>query len=254
MAISTRPHPPVRTGPSPHRWWTLAVLCLSLLIVFIGNSSLNVALPTLSRELHASESQLQWVVASYSLVFAGLLFTSGALGDRYGRKGALQLGLLLFLIGATLAAFSNDINQLIACRALMGAAAAFIMPSTLSIIINVFEPHERPKAIAIWASITGAAGGFGPLVSGFLLGHFWYGSIFLINVPIIVIALVAGHFLVPTSRDPEEASLDPIGAVLSVIGIVALVLRPHRGAGQGLGQRHHPRLLRDRDRRPRPVS
>ncbi len=223
MATTTRPHPPARTGPSPHRWWTLAVLCLSLLIVFIGNSSLNVALPTLSRELHASESQLQWVVAAYSLVFAGLLFSSGALGDRYGRKGALQLGLVLFLVGAVLASLSNDMWQLIASRALMGAAAAFIMPSTLSIIINVFDPHERPKAIAIWASITGAAGGFGPLVSGFLLGHFWYGSIFLINVPIIVLALVAGHFLVPTSRDPEEASLDPIGAVLSIIGVVALV-------------------------------
>ncbi|MCU1455998.1 MAG: hypothetical protein JWL73_90 [Actinomycetia bacterium] len=223
MARTARTHPPVRTGPSPHRWWTLAVLCLSLLIVFIGNSSLNVVLPTLSRELHASESQLQWVVAAYSLVFAGLLFTSGALGDRYGRKGALQLGLVLFLGGAGLAALSNDMWQLIACRALMGAAAAFIMPSTLSIIINVFDPHERPKAIAIWASITGAAGGFGPLVSGFLLGHFWYGSIFLINVPIIAVALVAGHFLVPTSRDPEEASLDLIGAVLSIVGVVALV-------------------------------
>jgi EmrB/QacA subfamily drug resistance transporter len=233
IATTARPHPPARTGPSPHRWWTLAVLCLSLLIVFIGNSSLNVALPTLSRELHASESQLQWVVASYSLVFAGLLFTSGALGDRFGRKGALQLGLLLFLVGAGLAALSNDMRQLIACRAIMGAAAAFIMPSTLSIIINVFDPHERPKAIAIWASITGAAGGFGPLVSGFLLGHFWYGSIFLINVPIIVVALAAGHFLVPTSRDPEEASLDPVGAVLSIIGVVALVYGLIEAPGKG---------------------
>jgi len=191
--------------------------------VFVGNSSLNVAIPTLSRELHASESQLQWVVAVYSLVFAGLLFSTGALGDKYGRKGALQLGLLLFLVGAGLASQSTSMGQLIACRAIMGIAGAFIMPSTLSIIINVFPAHERPKAIAIWASVTGAAGAFGPVASGLLLGHFWYGSIFLINVPVIVIALVAGKFLVPKSRDPEESQFDPMGAVLSIIGVVALV-------------------------------
>jgi EmrB/QacA subfamily drug resistance transporter len=205
------------------RWWALPVLCLSLLIVFVGNSSLNVAIPTLSRDLHATESQLQWVVAVYSLVFAGLLFTTGALGDRFGRKGALQLGLSLFALSALLASQSTNMGELIACRALMGAAAALIMPSTLSIIVNIFPPSERPKAIAIWASITGAAGALGPVASGYLLGHFWFGSIFLINVPVIVIALVAGKFLIPKSRDPNEATLDPIGAVLSVVGIVALV-------------------------------
>jgi EmrB/QacA subfamily drug resistance transporter len=205
------------------RWWALAVLCLSLLIVFVGNSSLNVALPQLSKDLHATESQLQWVVASYSLVFAGLLFTTGALGDRYGRKGALQLGLLLFLVGAALATLSHSMEQLIACRCVMGAAGALIMPATLSILVNTFPPHERPKAIAIWASITGAAGALGPVASGYLLGHYWYGSIFLVNVPIIAIALVSGAILLPKSRDPEEAALDPVGAVLSIIGIVALV-------------------------------
>ena len=205
------------------RWWTLSVLCLSLLIVFVGNSSLNVTLPTLARELHATESQLQWVVASYSLVFAGLLFTTGALGDRFGRKGALQLGLLLFLVGAGLASASSAMWELIACRAVMGAAGALIMPSTLSILINVFDAHERPKAIAIWASVTGAAGALGPVASGYLLGHFWFGSVFLVNVPIIAVALVAGWFLVPTSRDPQEAALDPVGAILSIVGIVALV-------------------------------
>ena len=137
------------------RWWALSVLCLSLLIVFVGNSTLNVAIPTLSRDLHATESQLQWVVAIYSLVFAGLLFTTGALGDRFGRKGALQLGLGMFAISAFLAAESTGMGQLIVCRALMGGAAALIMPSTLSIIINIFPNHERPKAIAIWASIRG---------------------------------------------------------------------------------------------------
>ncbi|MGZ4693004.1 MAG: DHA2 family efflux MFS transporter permease subunit [Acidimicrobiales bacterium] len=205
------------------RWWALVVLCLSLLIVFVGNSSLNVALPTLSRDLHATTSQLQWVVAIYSLVFAGLLFSTGAIGDRYGRKGALQFGLSLFLVGCLLASLSNSMWQLIASRALMGAAAAFIMPSTLSIIVNIFPPEERTKAIAVWASVTGAAGSLGPLASGWLLGHFWYGAVFLVNVPIIIVALVSGWFVVPKSRDPEEAALDPIGAVLSIIGITALV-------------------------------
>ena len=155
----------------PRRWWMLAVLCLSLLIVFVGNSSLNVAIPTLSTELHASESQLQWVVASYSLVFAGLLFSTGAIGDRFGRKGALQLGLVGFLVSAVLASLSTEMWQLIASRALMGAAAAFIMPSTLSILVNVFPPGERAKAIAIWAGTAGAAGAIGPVSSGWLLGH-----------------------------------------------------------------------------------
>jgi len=230
--------PDVGTGTETlyaRRWWALSVLCLSLLIVFVGNSSLNVAIPTLSRELHATESQLQWVVAIYSLVFAGLLFTTGALGDRFGRKGALQGGLLLFAIGAVLASQAKHMESLIACRALMGVAAALIMPSTLSIIINIFPMHERPKAIAIWASVTGAAGAFGPVVSGWLLGHFWFGSIFLINVPIIVVALVAGNFVVPKSRDPEHAAFDPVGAVLSIVGIVALVYGLIEAPDQGWG-------------------
>ncbi len=215
--------PPIDPHTYERRWYTLGVLCLSLLIVFIGNSSLNVAIPTLSRVLHATTSQLQWVVAVYSLVFAGLLFTSGALGDRFGRKGALQAGLVLFLVGAALATASNDMWQLIACRALMGLGGAFIMPSTLSILVNVFPAEERSKAIAVWAGTTGGAGAIGPVASGWLLGHFWYGAVFLINIPIIVIALVSGHFLVPKSRDPEQAQIDPVGAGLSIVGIGALV-------------------------------
>jgi EmrB/QacA subfamily drug resistance transporter len=221
-ATAAPPATPTRPA-DPRRWWMLAVLCLSLLIVFVGNSSLNVAIPTLSRDLHASDAQLQWVVASYSLVFAGLLFSTGAIGDRFGRKGALQLGLLGFLVAATLATLSTEMWQLIGCRALMGAAAAFIMPSTLSIIVNVFPAEERTKAIAIWAATTGAAGAIGPVASGWLLGHFWYGSVFLINVPIIAVAIGAGWFLVPKSRDPQEARLDPIGALLSIVGISSLV-------------------------------
>ncbi len=205
------------------RWWTLGVLCLSLLIVFGGNSTLNVALPTLSRELGATESQLQWVVASYSLVFAGLLFTSGALGDRFGRKGALQLGLATFLIASLLASQATDTSQIIACRVLMGVGAAFIMPSTLSILVNVFPAGERTKAIAIWAGTTGVAGSIGPVITGYLLGHFWFGSVFLVYVPVIALALVGGWFFVPKSRDPDQGKLDPLGALLSIVGVSTLV-------------------------------
>jgi EmrB/QacA subfamily drug resistance transporter len=230
--------PPV-TGVDPRyygrRWWTLGVLCLSLLIVFVGNSSLNVTLPTLERELHATNSQLQWVVAIYSLVFAGMLFTSGALGDRFGRKGALQFGLVGFLAGCVLAAMSTQMWELIGCRALLGFSAAFIMPSTLSILVNVFPAEERAKAIGIWAGVTGAAGAIGPVASGWLLGHFWYGSVFLVNVPIILVALVGGFFLVPKSRDPEEGVLDPIGAILSIVGIVALVYGLIEAPSEGWG-------------------
>ena len=216
---------PLHEDPVVHarRWWILAVLCLSLLIVFIGNSSLNVAIPTLSRDLHASNSQLQWVIAIYSLVFAGLLFSTGATGDRYGRKGALQFGLVVYLLAILAATWSTSMSQLIACRAAMGLGAAFIMPSTLSILVNVFPPTERTKAIAIWASVTGAAGAIGPVASGWMLGHFWYGSVFLVNIPILVVALVAGQALVPRSKDPQQGKLDPVGAVLSVVGIVAIV-------------------------------
>lgn len=209
--------------PYDKRWWTLGVLCLSLLIVFVGNSSLNVAIPTLSRELDASTSQLQWVVASYSLVFAGLLFTAGAVGDRFGRKGALQAGLIGFLVAAVLATLATSMGQLIAARALMGGCAAFIMPSTLSILVNVFPAEERAKAIAVWAGVTGAAGAIGPVASGWLLGHFWYGSVFLVNVPIVLVALVLGVFFVPRSKDPEEAPIDFVGAGLSIVGLGSLV-------------------------------
>jgi EmrB/QacA subfamily drug resistance transporter len=217
------------------RWWTLVVLCLSLLIVFVGNSSLNVAIPTLSRELSATESQLQWMIAIYSLVFAGLLFTTGALGDRFGRKGALQTGLAIFLLACVGATLSDHMWQIIAARAAMGLGAALIMPSTLSILVNVFPPEERTKAIAIWASVTGAAGAIGPVASGLIIDHFWYGAVFLINLPFVITALIAGFFLVPKSKDPQQGVLDPLGAFLSIVGISSLVYglieAPDRGWG-----------------------
>jgi EmrB/QacA subfamily drug resistance transporter len=205
------------------RWWTLSVLCLSLLMVVMGNTVLNVALPTLVKELDATNSQLQWMVDAYSLVFAGLLFTGGALGDRFGRKGALQVGLALFGLGSALAAVSGSAGQVIASRALMGAAAALVMPATLSILTNVFPPRERARAIGIWAGVAGAGGAIGPITSGWLLEHFWWGSVFFLNIPVVIVALLAGRFLVPTSRDEGEAPLDLVGALMSIVAVSSLV-------------------------------
>jgi MFS transporter, DHA2 family, multidrug resistance protein len=205
------------------RWWILAVLCTSLMVVIIGNTALNVALPTLSRTLGASTSQLQWIVDGYSLVFAGLLLTAGALGDRFGRKGALQFGLLVFLAGTLLSAFTPHAWALIAGRAIMGFGAAFVMPATLSILTTVFPMDERPKAIAVWSAISFAGAAFGPVISGFLLEHFWWGSVFLVNLPVLLFALIAGFILVPRTRDDDQGRLDPVGAALSIAGLGALV-------------------------------
>ena len=221
-----------------HRWQILAVLCASLVIVIVGNTVLNVALPTLQKAstdggLGASNTQIQWIVDAYGLVFAGLLFTAGALGDRFGRKGALQAGLLVFGLGSLVGALSDSSGMLIFARAVMGAGAAFVMPSTLSLLTNVFPSRERAKAIAIWAGISGGGAAIGPLASGFLLEHFWWGSVFLVNLPIIAAALIAGWILVPKSKDPKGSPLDPLGAVLSIVGISSLVYAiiegPHHG-------------------------
>jgi EmrB/QacA subfamily drug resistance transporter len=210
------------------RWWILAVLCLSLLIIVVDNSILNVAIPTLARSkaaggLGASTSELQWIVDAYTLVFAGLLLTAGSLGDRFGRRGALQLGMVIFGLGSLASAFSHTANELIFTRAFTGIGAAFIMPATLSIITNVFPPEERGRAIGLWAAIAGVAVALGPISGGFLLQHFYWGSIFLVNIPIVVVSLTAGVFLIPDSRDPAKPPLDPVGAVLSIAGLVTLV-------------------------------
>ncbi len=205
------------------RWMILGVLCLSLVLVVVGNSSLNVALPRLQEDLGASSTQLQWIVDAYSIVFACLLLPSGALGDRFGRKGALQLGLATVGIASLLSTFAHSATQLIATRALMGVGAAFVMPATLSILANVFPPGERARAIAIWAGFSGAGAAIGPVLSGFLLEHYYWGSVFFVNVPIVIAALVAGAILVPTSKDPNHGRLDPIGALLSIVALVALL-------------------------------
>jgi EmrB/QacA subfamily drug resistance transporter len=210
------------------RWWILGVLCLSLLIIVVDNSILNVALPTLARPesqggLNATTSELQWMVDAYTLVFAGLLLTAGSLGDRFGRRGGLQLGLAVFGLGSLLSALASSPSQLIAARSVMGVGGAFIMPATLSLITNIFEGRERGRAIAIWAGVAGLAVAIGPLTGGFLLEHFYWGSIFLVNLPIVAFALGAGLLIMPTSKDPTAPKLDPVGAVLSIAGLVSLV-------------------------------
>jgi EmrB/QacA subfamily drug resistance transporter len=205
------------------RWAILVVLCVSLLVIVLDNSILNVAIPTLIRDLDASNSQVQWMVDSYTLVFAGLLLTMGALGDRYGRRYALQAGYVLFGLGSLASAFAGSADQLIATRAFMGIGGALIMPATLSIITNVFPPQERGRAIGVWAGTAGVGVALGPLTGGFLLDHFFWGSIFLVNLPIVVFGLVAGFVLIPNSKDPSAPKLDPVGAVLSIAALVSIV-------------------------------
>src|ERR1700738_2947289 len=171
------------------RWWILGVLCLRLGVVSGTNTSLNVGLPSLARSLHASASQLQWIVDAYSLVFAGLLLTAGSLGDRYGRKRALNVGLVIFALASGAAAVSTSAGQLVAARGVMGVGAALVMPATLSVLAQVFPQRERPRAIAIWAGFAGAGGAGGSLLSGWLLLHFWWGSIFLTNIAVALVAL-----------------------------------------------------------------
>ncbi len=225
------------------RWLTLLVLCISLIVIVLDNTILNVALPTLAHPsaeggLGASASQLQWIVDAYTLVFAGLLLTAGSLGDRFGRYGFLALGLAVFGIGSTMSAFAPSATALIFTRALMGVGGACIMPSTLSIITNVFtDPAERGKAIGIWAGVSALGLGLGPITGGVLLEHFWWGSVFIVNVPIVVTGLVLGYALVPESRDPSHSRLDPVGAVLSIVSLGALlwsvIEAPARGWASG---------------------
>jgi EmrB/QacA subfamily drug resistance transporter len=215
------------------RWWTLLVLCLSLTMVIVGNTTLNVALPTLIVELRATNAELQWMVDAYGLVFAGLLLTCGALGDRFGRKGALSAGLVIFGAASFLAGLSDSAAEVIVFRAIMGVGAALVMPATLSILTNVFPPHERGRAIGAWAGVAAAGAAFGPIISGWLLGHFWWGSVFFVNMPVVVAALIGGALLVPTSRDPRQPRLDLVGAGLSIVGLCALLYAIIEGPSHG---------------------
>ncbi|MER6361355.1 MFS transporter [Kitasatospora sp. NPDC001527] len=220
---------PPRVPEAIHRrrWAILCTLVLALLVVVLDNSILNVAMKTIASPaptgIGASQSDLEWSINSYTLVFAGLLFTSGLLGDRFGRKRALLAGMAVFGVASLLSALASTPGELIGYRALMGVGGALAMPATLAIIMNVFERSEQPKAIGIWAGAVGLAIAIGPITGGLLIEHFWWGSVFLVNVPIVVVALIAMVLLVPESKDPNPGRMDPVGVLLSIIGLVALI-------------------------------
>ncbi|MFZ4510701.1 MAG: MFS transporter [Candidatus Nanopelagicales bacterium] len=216
----------------PRRWAILGVLVVSLLIVVLDNTVLNIALPTIQSDLNATAGELVWAIDSYILAFAALLFTWGALGDRYGRKRILVIGLIIFGLASAASAFATSPGMLIGFRAVMGVGGAAVMPTTLAIITVVFPPHERGKAIGAWAGAVGAAVALGPVLGGLLLQHpEWFswitgndwGAVFLINVPIVIIGLIGIWRIVPESRDPNPRKLDLIGLVLSVVGLTLLI-------------------------------
>jgi EmrB/QacA subfamily drug resistance transporter len=230
------PHPaspiqPTTAPPAAGRWpqghprrrQILLVLCLSLLVVVIDNTILNTALPTLARVLPAGTSSLQWIADAYTLCFAALLIPAGALGDRYGRRTSLVGGLAVFALGSTAAAFASGTGMLIAARVVMGLGAAFVMPATLSILNSVFPPRERPQAIAAWSAVAGVGIVIGPTLGGLLLSHFWWGSVFLINVPLVVLALAGVLLTVPETAEPGRGRLDFTGTLM-IAGALFLIV------------------------------
>ena len=206
------------------RWWTLAVVSVTVLLATIDETILNVAIPSLQRDLGASASSLLWIMNSYLVVFGGLLLTMGGVGDRFGRAKMLRYGLAVFALSSLGAALAQSPAHLIGARAIMGMGGAMMMPATLAVIVNVFEEKEKPKAIAIWAMMAGIGVALGPILGGALLKYFYWGSVFLVNVPIAGIAIAASLFLVPDSRDPKSRPLDIPGALLSMGAVSALML------------------------------
>jgi EmrB/QacA subfamily drug resistance transporter len=215
------------------RWWTLGVLIVGLLVIGFDTTILTVALPTLSGELDASTTALQWIVNIYILFLAAFLLAAGAFGDKYGRKKVLFIGLILFGITSVMAGFSKSTEMLIVARAFMGVAAAIMLPLTISILPTVFPAHERGKAISIWAAGMGVGLMIGPLIGGFLLEHFAWGSIFFINLPIIFITILGVIFFVPESNDPHAPKIDWTGVILSSVGLMALVYGLTEGPENG---------------------
>jgi EmrB/QacA subfamily drug resistance transporter len=224
------------TARETRRWAALAVLCVSILVVNLDNTILNVALPTLVRKLGATSSELQWIVDAYAMVYAGLLLVGGSLADRFGRKRLFLIGLTIFAGGSIGAAFSGSVAALIAWRAVMGSGAALTMPATLSLINDLFrDPTERARAIGLWAGTSGLGIAIGPIAGGALLAHFWWGSVFFVNVPIVAAGLVGAILLVPESRNPRSVRPDPAGGLLSIValGLIlwAIIEAPTHGWG-----------------------
>ncbi|MFJ4465891.1 MFS transporter [Streptomyces sp. NPDC089424] len=224
-------------GPYARRWWALLVLCLSLLIVVMANTSLIVAAPDMTWDLDLSSSDLQWVIDGYTVPYAALMLVLGAIGDKYSRRGALVVGLLLFAAGAVTGSLVDRTGLVIAARAVMGVGAAVVMPATLSLLVAIFPRNERAKAITAWTATTGLAVAVGPLLAGWLLEDHAWGSTFLINVPIALVAVVGALTLVPPSKARDAGRIDYVGGLLSIVSIGSLVYAtiegPHFGWGPG---------------------
>ncbi|MFC7259055.1 MFS transporter [Streptomyces lutosisoli] len=247
--MSSTPTPQGPQGPlapqgHPQRWLILGVICLAQLTVLLDNTVLNVAIPSLTRELDASTSDIQWMINAYSLVQSGLLLTAGSAADRYGRKKMLVAGLVLFGIGSLVAGLAGSTGQLIAARAGMGVGGALLLTTTLAVAMQIFTPDEHPKAIGIWSAVNAIGFAAGPLLGGFVLNHFWWGAIFLVNLPVAALGLVAGVALVPESKAASSRGTTPgppergdrpdlLGALLSTVGMTALVYAIISGPGHG---------------------
>ena len=206
-------------GAHARRWLILGVICLAQLTVLLDNTVLNVAIPSLSADLHASTADVQWMINAYALVQSGLVLTAGSSADRYGRKKMLVAGLALFGVGSLAAGLAQSSGQLIAARAGMGVGGALLMTTTLAVVVQIFDDAERVKAIGIWSTVSSLGFAAGPLIGGVMLDHFWWGAIFLVNIPVAVVGLVAVVRLVPESRDPRGERPDLVGAVLSTLGM-----------------------------------
>ncbi|MFN8418297.1 MAG: MFS transporter [Anaerolineae bacterium] len=205
------------------RWVGLVFIGISVIVLSLDNTILNVALPSIARDLSASNTDLQWIIDGYVLVFAALLLTMGTLGDRIGRKRALQLGLVLFGVGSTAAALSQNTGILTFARMFLGIAGALMLPATLSIVSATFQPHERPQAIATWASLYGLGVGIGPVLGGFLIQNFSWHAVFFINIPVIAVALIGGQIYLGETKEPNAPPPDIIGSLLSIAGLFALI-------------------------------
>ncbi|MFE7979562.1 MFS transporter [Streptomyces shenzhenensis] len=219
--------------PYARRWWALLVLCLSLLIIVMANTALTVAAPDMTQDLGLSGADLQWVIDAYTVPYAALMLLLGAIGDKYSRRGALVLGLVVFAGGAVSGWLADSSTAVIAARAVMGVGAALIMPATLSLLAATFPRAERAKAITLWTATAGLAIAAGPVVAGALLRHYGWSSTFLINVPVAAVAIVAALVLVPPSRAAHHDRIDYVGGLLSVVWIGSLVYMiiegPHFG-------------------------
>ncbi|WP_234814378.1 MFS transporter [Mycolicibacterium conceptionense] len=206
------------------RWWALAALCWAELLVFVDNTIVNIALPTIAKELGANNSGLQWVVDIYTLVFAGLLLTGGYLGDRFGRRKVLIIGIAGFMALSAIAAISASLGQLIAARAGLGLFAALVFPATLAILVVIFDDlRERALAVALWAAVAGVAAAIGPVLGGWLLEHFSWGAIFWVNLPAGLLCLLLVPIVVPPNKNPDTGRFDSRGVLLSTVGILAFV-------------------------------